>query len=779
MEKHTIEILEFNRIKQTLESYCLGKGGEKLIEKQDFTESYDDWKIKTEAVDSLLKLLKDGTAVPDLSFPEIDLFISSLSVDGSVLEQEQLSEVMIFLSSASRLRKLLFSSVDNETLHNTVSFDDMTSIETRLKKYLRPDGTLKEDSIKQLVAIKKRIGTVNRTINSTVNSYVTGNSYSDYLQENTSALKDGRVVLPVKGNFKGKFQGIVHGKSAKGLTFFIEPMDLVEHNNEIIELEEQYKIEIFKIMKELSELLRENLSAIIDMYKRISEADAYIARARFAYFNSHIIPEISKTGISLKNARHFLLGKNAVPVDIVIQGETKALVISGPNTGGKTLALKTAGLVVLMNQFWMGIPADEGSSISLFDNVLADIGDEQSVTGSLSTFSAHMKNVSAIIEKSGPRSLVLLDEPGTGTDPDEGASLSIAFIETIIKNNSLLMVSTHQGVIKNYASAEKHCENVSVAYDPETYKPEYRIIYGMPGESYGIDIALKNGIPDYVIDLARINMGSEKVNLNRLLKSISEQQIQLGEKSLQLEKRESEIKESEREIFLKELKIKQRLHELKVQEERDTTKFLKESRKKVENLVRELREGEITKEKIALSKEIISEIENKKDEISSELEENHEIYPFSDNDQAIITEGMNVLVGERKIDAVVVRKSRKDRFIVSTGSMKIEVPASDLTVSKKQEKKISITSHIKIDTKPVFELDLRGMRLEEALIRLQQQIDSAVLTNFREFSIIHGMGEGILQKGVWDYLHSCSSVKEYSFAHPDQGGFGKTFVFLN
>ena len=490
----------------------------------------------------------------------------------------------------------------------------------------------------------------------------------------------------MKGNFKSKFQGIVHGKSSKGLTFFIEPMDLVEHNNEIIELEEQYKIEIFKIMKELSELLRENLDIITDICKRISVADSYIARAKFAFFNSHIIPEIIENGMELKNARHFLLGKNAVPVDIIIRGQTKALVISGPNTGGKTLALKTAGLIVLMNQFWMGIPADEGSSMSLFDNVLADIGDEQSVTGSLSTFSAHMKNVSAIIKKSTSRSLVLLDEPGTGTDPEEGASLSIAFIETVIDKNALLMVSTHQGVIKNYASAEPRCENVSVAYDPDTYKPEYRIIYGLPGESYGIDIALKNGIPEYVIDIARKNMGSEKVNLNRLLKNISEQQQKIEEKAELLEKREYGIKEDERKILLKELKIKQRQYELKIEEERETTRFLKESRRKIENLVRELREGEITKEKIALSKDLISEIESKKNEINSEIINNNDIYISSGNNEKEIEAGMNVLVGEQKIDAVVVRKTKNDRFIVSTGSMKIEVPASDIISIKKTGK---------------------------------------------------------------------------------------------
>ncbi len=776
MENHTVNILEFNKIKDSMKSFCLGRGGEKLIDRQNFTYSYDDWKIKTDAVDSLIKMIENGISVPDLVFPEIDTFTASLSVEGSVLEQEQLSDVMLFLLSAEKLKKLFYSSVDDREILKTVDFQDMTDVVNRLKKYLRPDGSLKEDSIKELVSIKKRIGAVNRTISSTVNSYINSSDYSSYLQDSSSALKDGRVVLPVKGNFKGKFQGIVHGKSSKGLTFFIEPMDLVEQNNELIELEEQYKIEIFRIMRELSELLRENLEPITDIFEKITVADSYIARARFAVYNSHIVPEIIGSGFNIINARHFLLGKNAVPINIVITGETKALVISGPNTGGKTLALKTAGLIVLMNQFWMGIPADEGSSMALFDNVLADIGDEQSVTGSLSTFSAHMKNVSAILDKSTEKSLILLDEPGTGTDPEEGASLSIAFIETIIRKKAMLMVSTHQGVIKNYASAEPGCENVSVAYDPETYKPEYRIIYGLPGESYGIDIALKNGIPEEVINLARKNMGSEKVNLNKLLKSISEQQQKIDEKNREIEERELHIREAERKNMLKEISLRQRQHELKIEEERETSRFLRESRKKVENLVRELREGELTREKISASREIITEIEDKKESLGLELAgQEFNTGSLSADD---IYEGMDVLVGDKKIRAVVVRKTKKESFIVSTGSMKIEVSATEIKPAEKQQKKVKITSSYRIDAKAVLELDLRGMRLEDAVKKLQQQIDTAVLSSLREFSVIHGMGEGILQKGVWDYLQSCSAVREYSFAHPDQGGFGKTVVFL-
>ena len=779
MENHTVEILEFNQIKESLKSYCLGEGGAHLIDMQLFTDSNDDWYKKSEAVDTLLKLFKDNISIPELSFPYIDSFLSSLTAEGSVLEQEELSAVMVYLGSSIRLKKVFFSAAaDNDTLISTVSFEDTTDIENKLKKYLRPDGTLKEDSIKELVAIKKRIGTVNRSISSTVNSYVTSHNYSSYLQDTSSALKDGRVVLPVKGNFKGKIKGIVHGKSAKGLTFFIEPMDLVEQNNELTELEELYKIEIFKILKKLSELLRENLYILKDIIKKISEADSYIARARFAYFNNHVIPEIKESGINLKNARHFLLGKNAVPINISISDKTKALVISGPNTGGKTLALKTAGLAVLMNQFWMGLPADEGSSIALFDNVLADIGDEQSVTGSLSTFSAHMKNVSEILGKSTERSLVLLDEPGTGTDPEEGAALSISFIQTIISRQSLLMVSTHQGVIKNFATANPYCENVSVAYDPETYRPEYSIIYGLPGESYGIDIAMKNGIPEDVIELSRKYLGSEKVNINKLLKDISEKQQIIDGKMRQLDEREHSIKEDERKIMLKEISIRQKRHELKIEEERKTSRFLRESRKKVENAIREIREGELTKNKILRAKEIVAEIENRKELISSEIESENALSDEIITSDFEIKEGMSVLVGDQRVSATIIRKAKKDRFLVSTGSMRLEVSTKDIFPDRNAEKKVEIKSYVKMDTKPVFELDLRGMRLDDAVRKLQQQIDTAVLANFKEFSVIHGLGEGILQKGVWNFLETCCPVKNFNFAHPDQGGFGKTVVYL-
>ena len=778
MENHTLKILEFDKIIDSLKKYCMSESGEKVIDRQEFTQLRNEWKEKTEAVNAIADLFKNNINFPELSFPEIEKAVKNLSVEGSVLELLELSSVMIYLDSADRLKKYFFSSIKNRILLDKVSYDDTKDIVNYLKIYLRNDGTLKEDSIKELVSIKKRIGRVNKTINSTVNNYLTGNEYSSYLQDTTSTIKDGRIVLPVKENFKGKIKGIIHGKSSRGITIFIEPMDLVEQNNELIELEELYKIEIFRILKRLTELLRENAEILKDINHRISVVDTYIARGRFSYFNKLIFPEIIETGVDLKNVRHYLLGEKAVPINILINDDTRALIISGPNTGGKTLALKTAGLAVLMNQFWMGIPADEGSAVSLFDNVLADIGDEQSVTGSLSTFSAHMKNVAEIIEKSTEKSLILLDEPGTGTDPEEGSALSISFIETLLDKKLLLMVSTHQGVIKNFATTNRFCENVSVAYDPVTYKPEYRIIYGLPGESYGIDIAMKNGIPMPVIEKARNFMGSEKVNINKLLKEISEKMASVENARRLLEFRENNIKEDERKLQLKELSLRQKQHFLKEEEEKETTRFLREYRKKVENLIREIREGDLSREKIAESKKIFSEIEEENDLIQKEIKKEDEDLSRIVSEDFEIREGMVVLVGEQRVVSTVIRKTKKDRFLVSTGSMKIEVPEKDIYFTKQPEKKLEIKSYIKIENRPVFELDLRGERLEDAIRKLQDQLDTAVLTNFREFSIIHGLGEGVLQKGVWDYLSSCSSVLEYSFAHPDQGGFGKTMVHL-
>ena len=440
------------------------------------------------------------------------------------------------------------------------------------------------------------------------------------------------------------------------------------------------------------------------------------------------------------------------------------------------MALKTCALIVLMNQFNLGLPVREGSFLPFFDNVLADIGDGQSIADSLSTFSSHMKNISHILEAGTARSLILLDEPGTGTDPDEGAAIALAVFDQIVAMGALALATTHQTVVKNYALTNPKAENVSVKYDPDTFTPLYKLVYGMPGESFGIDIALRNGMAPSVIDKAREYLGSEKINLSRLLQEISTRHAQLDEKEQAASRRAEELKEKSRALSLKEIQLRQQEYEIKKQESSSFRHLVADTSSRLENLVREIREGEITKEKTREVKSFINDLHQEEEKLAAKVAG---LKPQSREDAPEFKPDDPVYVGKSKKDGVVIRAMNKGKYLVAVGQMRLVLEGSELSPGKVQKESGSIRKSVMASyRKPVLELDIRGYRLDEAIQALESQMDSALLCGISEFSVIHGTGEGILQKGVRDYLHSNRSVKSYSFARPEEGGFGKTIVKL-
>ncbi len=784
MVAHTLEILEFNKIIKSISEYCISEAGKLLLLKQNVEQNKEKWKEKIDAVFEIKKLFDNNQYFPELSLPDIESVIKKIFIEGIVLDSREVGEIITYLQSAFKLKRHLLQNSENSLIKNNIDFYEETDLVKYLSKFIRQDGSFRDENVKILQDIKSKISNVNKTINNIIGRYTADPVFSSYMQDTNSTVRDNRVVIQLKENFKGKIKGIVHGSSSRGMTLFVEPVDLFDYNNEIIELEERYKLEIHKILRELTDKIRDKKEAISDIFHKISYLDTIIARANFSYINKCILPETIEKGLVLKNARHFLLGKKAVPIDIIIKDNTKALLISGPNTGGKTLSLKTAGLSVLMNQFCMGIIADEGSSISFYNSVLADIGDEQSIAGSLSTFSAHMKNISEIISLSSEKTLVLLDEPGTGTDPDEGAALAMAFFDILLERNINFLATTHQATLKNYAAGKEDIENVSVAYNSETYKPEYKMLYGLPGESFGIDIAEKSGIENYVIDKARKYVGSEKININKLIKEISLKQQEIDEKEKEIAKKEKLVIEAKREISLKELLLKQKEHEIRNTEKRALNIFLKESRQKIENIIRKIIENKADDTAKKEARNFIEEIETQIEKANIkniEIKEDIKEYIHSDEN---IEPGTEVYVGENRQKGEVIRLLKNNKFLVLTGSLKIEVSKNDIYVIKgksKKDKKIKaeVLHHdLNKSDKPVFELDIRGLRVEEAIARVERQIDSALINGFTMFSIIHGHGEGLLRNAISEYLALSPVVKKFYYAHPESGGFGKTIVEL-
>jgi DNA mismatch repair protein MutS2 len=639
------------------------------------------------------------------------------------------------------------------------------------------------------------------------------------LQSAVPSQRDGRTVLAVKANYRGRIRGIVHEVSSTGQTIFIEPEDVVEKNNEILIEERNLASEILKALRELTARLAEGREELKIFHREVIGLECLCARARYSLTMKGCFAGGGEAGtdnhagaLILKQARHPLLGARAVPIDLAMDSVTRTVIITGPNTGGKTVALKTLGLFALMNQSGLALPAAEGTILPVFDGVYADIGDEQSIGQSLSTFSAHITNIADICARAGEKSLVLLDELGSGTDPEEGSAIAMAVLDFLIEKKTRLMITTHHGILKNYGYTREGVENASVEFDSKTLSPTYRIIMGVPGESRAVDIAGRNGLPETIIAKTRSYLDEERSDVSALISGLKEKHLELDSAVQKSRTEEIRLREERRRADLKELRLRQKEAELKQGAAGKLRSLLDESRKTLENLVREVREGELNREKTLKVKEFLNELSRTVEAENAALEEeerslteehrrlNNPESPAHSGGGAhseTIEPGMEVFAGDQKRRGIVQRLDKKDTgsgksWLVEIGALKISFPENELApvpavpghAAKDSFGGIAAkngtawTADLAGSPEAQIEISLRGMRLAEALEALRRQIDAAVLSGLKEFSVIHGKGDGILQKGVHDYLRKDPVVADYYFSRPELGGFGKTEVVL-
>jgi DNA mismatch repair protein MutS2 len=617
------------------------------------------------------------------------------------------------------------------------------------------------------------------------------------LQSAVPSQRDGRTVLAVKANFRGRIRGIVHEASSSGQTVFVEPLDVVEKNNEILIETRNLNAEIMRILRELTEKVAAYAEPLAKFHSAIIELECLRARARYSaatkgsFVRSSFARSIfAKTtneeeeepeSLILKQARHPLLVK-AVPVTIEMKNGARTLIITGPNTGGKTVALKTLGLFALMNQSGLALPLEEGSVLPVFDGVYADIGDEQSIKQSLSTFSAHVSNISAITAFATEQSLVLLDELGAGTDPEEGGAIAMAVLDFLIEKDSRMIITTHHGILKNYGYTRRGVENASVEFNARTLSPTYRIINGVPGESRALDIALANGLDSAIVDRARLYIDDEKSDVSALISGLEQKHRELAGKEMQSALEQHRLREQKRKADLKELQLRQKEAELKRDAVGKLQNLLRESRKTLENLVREVKEGELGREKTVKVKEFLNELaRNVEDESAAAREEE---FSMMEGSATSFAPGMEVFAGLSKQRGVILQADKKstggNSWIVNTGSMRMSIPEKDLVPAAplKAAQSASWAAELDAASNAVFELKLLGMRLDEATEALRRQIDAASISGLKTFAVVHGKGNGILQKGIHAYLKNDPSVADYYFARPELGGFGKTEVIL-
>jgi DNA mismatch repair protein MutS2 len=810
MNERSLRLLEFDEIRSRVASRALSEeAAQHILADLPRLDPQEVLALKG-FVAELFRKYDQLSEEPRESLPTIGPVLEKLRIEGTSLDMDEAYALGLFIQRSRRFIQWLHDpqGVNKNLEPLLANIPDCSSVEIEIFKILDRDGNVRD--LPELREIRSRLQNLHKELDAITNRYTTNEESRKMLQSEVPSQRDGRIVLAVKANFKGRIKGIVHEVSSTGQTIFVEPEDIIEKNNEIVFQEQRLAAEIARILRELTSRVAAHREGLVTFHAQVVYLETLRARSRYSWesrgtFAQDISGE-HPGPLKILQGRHPLLGSKAVPIDLAMDSDTRTVIITGPNTGGKTVTLKTVGLFILMNQFGLALPAAEGTALPLVDGLFADIGDEQSISQSLSTFSGHMTNIASIIAAATSKSLVLLDELGSGTDPEEGSAIAMALLDHFIETGCRVLVTTHHSILKNYGYTKPGVQNASVDFDIKTLSPTYRIIMGVPGESRALEIASRNGLPEPILERARSYLDEERTDVSALIAGLKEKHRELDRAVRDKEQEERRLREERRKADLRELRLRQKELELKQQGMGELRRLLQESRKKLENLVREVREGELTRDKTLAVKDFLSSLEKEVQAADSSLEAEENLLREAASRLAAETDqeepvkhknrphgkpkylaepqflpGAEVLYGPGKRRGMLVRQAKKGYWIVELGSIKMTLPETDLQLAspqKRQDTQVLTQVDLAQTAAPALELNVRGYRLEDALEALRKQIDGAALSGLFEFSVIHGKGDGILQRGVHEFLKQHPLVADYYFARPEEGGFGKTLVFL-
>ena len=782
MNKKSIEELGFVSVLKQIQGCTLSSEGVAALQAFDFLSDRTQLQARQDQVRAFVTLLSRPELETPISFGDIQDAMEILENPRLSLEGQHLITLANYIVSANALLHFTKERLDDHGMLTSISdlmgegIDPvLLTLARSIEVVLDSSGQVRETH-PAIRSLRKQVEQAKGERSRFCGDFIKKNA--TVVQSDQSAYRDGRLVIPVRNDRRTEVQGFISSASSSGNTVFMEPYRLVEMNNAVVMAENQILIEIAKILSQLNDqvvLCRKELASLRFL---VARTDSMYACARYA-LQTHAHASLLDTDLcNLIDARHPLLGKKAVPITVSLNDRVKAVVISGPNAGGKTVTIKTVGLLALLNQFSGFIPAGEGSSLPLFDEVFTDIGDDQSIEEELSTFSGHMKQVGFILRSMTEHSLVIMDELGSGTDPVEGSAIARSTLEYCLKKAKLSMVTSHHGVLKQFAYAKESVINASMEFDEQTHLPTFRVINGIPGDSHALDTARLMNLPEEVLEKAQQYLGSEAVQIGEIIKGLEKRKREADATELQLKDRFYTLQQQIKQVQLKELKLKQEAFLLKEEQSTELSRFMREKRKELENLVSDLRSGEITREKTKKVKAFVASLSEKQHATEAELaKELQDSVVQSSSEDINFKPNMDVLCGSAKREGRIIREASKGKWIVAIGTMKFTLSESDLFLPKQRQKSVQVLYQSSAPP-PKMVLDVRGMTLEEALISLDSQIESALVHGMSTFSIIHGYGDGILSKGIGEYLKTHHQVTDYRFALPEDGGMGKTYVFF-
>lgn len=787
MNSKIIEKLEYNRIIKQLSDLAITAPAKEQALTLMPSSNFDEVKKSIDQTRVLSNILRVKGPMPITDFKDVRASLKRLKVKAN-LNGEELGNIFLILSLAKDVSQFTDDLEEREidirpiekTLKNLAIPEDLFK---KLNQAIEYDGTVKDTASSKLMQLRHDIQSNETDIKNHMNDYISG-KHTQYLSENIVTIRDGRYVLPVKQEYKNKFGGVVHDQSASGQTLFVEPQAVLVLNNRQQNLMAQERQEINRILIELSELAGMYQKEIKNNADALTQLDFLSAKSKLAKAMKATEPVLNQDHvIKLRKARHPLINpKKVVPNNIELGTSFDTMLITGPNTGGKTITLKTLGLLQLMAQAGLFITAEEGSQLTVFNEIYADIGDEQSIEQSLSTFSSHMDQIIKIMKDVTEDDLVLIDELGAGTDPEEGASLAIAILDDLRGAQAKIAITTHYPELKLYGYNRARTTNASMEFDLKKLAPTYRLRIGIPGQSNAFAIAHQLGMNETVVNKARSLMNDEDSDINKMIERLTEQTKaaeQLHETLKQNVDQSITLKRQlQNGLDWYNQQVQKQLE--KAQEKAD--EMLAKKRQKADKIINDLEEqrragGQVRTNKVIEAKGALNKLERE----NQNLAQNKVLQREKRRHDVSVGDTVKVLSYGQQ--GVITKKLADHEFEVQIGILKVKVTDRDVekistqAAPKKAERAVRSSCGLR-STRASSELDLRGQRYEEALTNLDRYIDSSLLAGLNTVTIIHGIGTGAIRNGVQQYLKRNRHVKSYSYAPANQGGTGATIVQL-
>lgn len=778
MNNHSLNVLEFNKLREELSTYSNIE--EIQVETLDLMpyENINSVKKELDIVRQVMEFIKYDGGIETSGMKNINRLVKKTSLIGTYLDAEELWDIKenlkifrLFIGKQEELEKYKHIS---SKFKGTPTYK---GLEELVNKAIDNEKKIKDDASLEIRDIRMQKKIINANIKKKFDDMFANPSYANAIQEKIVTQREGRSVIPIKADFKGQIKGIEHDRSSSGQTVFIEPLTIVSLNNKMRELQVREREEIRKILLRLTDQVRLHSDGIVEVGNAILDLDRLMTKANFALERDCIIPEVNnKEIISLVDAKHpFISKEEVVPLTFEIGKDYNTLLITGPNTGGKTVALKTAGLLTLMTLSGIPIPAHEKTSIGYFSGVYADIGDEQSIEQSLSSFSAHLKNVQEILEGVNKSSLVLLDELGSGTDPMEGSAFAMAVIDYLTDKKCKSLISTHYSEVKAHGYNTDGIETASMEFNLETLSPTYRLLMGIPGESNALIIARRMGVLSEVIDRARSYISDEDKKVETMISNIREQSEELDEMKEEISRLREGVKRDKEDYEQKLRDLEKEKNEILKEAYDKAEKMMKDMQAKAKALVDKIHTEESKKDD---AKKLQKSLNMLRSALSDDKSKNVETKPKIKR-KITIKEGDKVFVKSLNQKAIVLKViPSKEAVQIQAGILKLQVSIDDVKVSEEQSKKTYTRVSVAKKTSVKSQVDLRGKMVDEGIHELESYMDSALLNGYNEIYVVHGKGTGALRTGILTYLKKSKYVKDFRTANQNEGGLGCTVVTL-